>query len=308
MIINQKKQKKLRKLHFKELALLFIVPLVVVVFVVFLINFLKSTYEAEALVTEGSTALQSAKARDLRKAGMNIDSIRLIKRMTRSSEQQRQMTIQGKLAILESRAFLKQFILENDLKKYLFKFRWDEESHSWKKNKKHQQKAILLHGELKSDDLQNRMYEPSDQEAYELFKEKISVIQGEPFIRVKVKWDDPFMAANIANELIHSVNRYIAYQNKLDSEYQSKMIEDLLQRDITLKSLNVALHAQKEMLVYSLSMSTENGLDKAFRLEIPAVADPTPILKLPIVLITALFLLILGIIYFYLTVKRVFED
>ena len=93
------------------------------------------------------------------------------------------------LAILKSKTFLIKYIKENDIKPILFPNLWDEKISNWK------QKS------------------PSDLQAYKALSQMIIIKKKEDgLITYSVESESPSLSANLANNIIFSINNYIRLQ------------------------------------------------------------------------------------------------
>jgi len=95
--------------------------------------------------------------------------------------------IQTAIAVAESKKFNILFINTENLLPTLFQEDWNSTSKSWKNNE-----------------------EPSDLAAFSAFSDhyNISYDTRDKIIRFTFNWDDPVIAANIANKFVKAVNKY----------------------------------------------------------------------------------------------------
>lgn len=130
--------------------------------------------------------------------------------------------VETTIATLKSRKFINGFVGKEKLKSVLFADRWDSESGKWiiKKSLLAGIKKKLIPSELQpSDSSQGVPGEPSNWEAYALFKKQILSVKQDlktGLITIAVEWSSPQLAAKWANQLV----------DKLNSEMRQKAIEE----------------------------------------------------------------------------------
>jgi uncharacterized protein involved in exopolysaccharide biosynthesis len=90
------------------------------------------------------------------------------------------------LATLRSRSLAMEFIREHDIKRHLFRTRWDAARARWRAD----------------------MPVPTDLEAFTVFNEvrSVHVDRRTGLVSLAIEWDDPLLAANWTNALIRQVN------------------------------------------------------------------------------------------------------
>lgn len=117
------------------------------------------------------------------------------------------------LAVLRSRAFTQVFIKERDLLPILFASDWDQQRQRWRPED--------------PEDI------PDLNDAYEFFDEDVRYFQEDRktgILKLVVRWDDPELAADWANDLIQRVNAYIRERAIADARKNIEYLNAQLQR------------------------------------------------------------------------------
>ena len=121
------------------------------------------------------------------------------------------------LATLSSRAFIKRFVSDNNLKPVLFKKRWDVEKQEWIMQKP--SLFGLLLDKLMVDKKKIAVSAgPSDEMVYRKFANSVLFVSRDPktsLITVSVEWDDGVLASDWVNELVRLLNLELQ-QNVID--------------------------------------------------------------------------------------------
>ena len=151
------------------------------------------------------------------------------------------------LALLKSRAFLIDFIKKYELKKYIFKHRWDDETNLW------------------VDD-----NEPLDIAAYKAFLGKnLGVVENKTngLITLTIMHSNPEVAAFLTNAIVNDINQFI--REKDSKEFQeniSFLLEELE---------NVSSQFSKDYLYKILEMQTTKFMNASVNQEYAfVIVDP----------------------------------
>ena len=131
------------------------------------------------------------------------------------------------LATLQSRKFLKVFIVENKLLPVLFEDIWDEKNQAWKVESKEDQ--------------------PNDHKAIESFKACLSVDEDKNsgLIMLSIYWKDPKVAAKWANQLVKQLNEQLREQAIAESQKRVGYLEQELAKT-TLQDMRAVLYSLLE--------------------------------------------------------------
>ena len=156
------------------------------------------------------------------------------------------------LATLQSRKFLKVFIVENKLLPVLFEDIWDEKNQAWKVESKEDQ--------------------PNDHKAIESFKACLSVDEDKKsgLITLSISWKDPKVAAKWANQLVKKLNEQLREQAIAESQKRVGYLEQELAKT-TLQDMRAVLYSLLESEKQKAMLANVN---EDFALEVidPAVA------------------------------------
>ena len=117
--------------------------------------------------------------------------------------------IQTAIAVAESKKFNILFINTENLLPTLFQEDWNSTSKSWKNNE-----------------------EPSDLAAFSAFSDhyNISYDTRDKIIRFTFNWDDPVIAANIANKFVKAVNKYTQTEVMNEAEKSINFLKNSLSK------------------------------------------------------------------------------
>lgn len=123
-------------------------------------------------------------------------------------------TVDESVAVLQSRAFLWQFVQKNNLMPILFEDDWDADKKRWK-----------------ADDVKKQ---PNQWDVYRLLiknnKLDVSIDKKTSLVTVNFDWTDAVLAAKWANELVAQLNQYLARQSIERSERNLKYLNEELSR------------------------------------------------------------------------------
>lgn len=123
-------------------------------------------------------------------------------------------SVDENVAVLQSRAFLWQFVQKNNLMPILFEDDWDADKKRWK-----------------ADDVKDQ---PNQWDVYRLFikngKLDVSIDKKTSLVTVDLDWTDAALAAKWANDLIAQLNQYLARQSIERSERNLKYLNEELAR------------------------------------------------------------------------------
>ena len=155
------------------------------------------------------------------------------------------------LATLESREFLKKFISSRNLLPIIFEENWDKSSESW----------IEIEGQEEIT--------PEDgiiplQGAIEVDQEKSGLIT------LSITWKDPFVAAQLANDLVRQINDQLRKQAIADSKKRVGYLEQELAKT-TLQDMRAVLYSLLESEKQKAMLANVNE-DFALEFIDPAVA------------------------------------
>ncbi len=156
------------------------------------------------------------------------------------------------LATLQSRKFLKVFIVENKLLPVLFEDIWDEKNQAWRVESKESQ--------------------PNDHKAIGSFKSILSVDEDKKsgLITLSISWKDPKVAAKWANQLVKQLNEQLREKAITDSRKRVGYLEQELAKT-TLQDMRAVLYNLLESEKQKAMLANVN---EDFALEVidPAVA------------------------------------
>ena len=155
------------------------------------------------------------------------------------------------LATLETRVFLKKFITSRKLLPIIFDDLWDKPSKSWK-TIEGQEELTTLDGI------------PPLQRAIEVEQEKSGLIT------LSISWNDPFVAAQLANDLVKQINNQLRERAIADSKKRVGYLEQELAKT-TLQDMRAVLYNLLESEKQKAMLANVN---EDFALEVidPAVA------------------------------------
>lgn len=124
------------------------------------------------------------------------------------------------IAIAESKKFNILFVNSENMLPVLFKENWDNTNKSWKNNDK-----------------------PTDLAAFSEFRDHYSISYDtrDKIIRFIFNWDDPVIAANVANKFVGAVNKYTQNQVINESEKSISYLKTSLSKT-TLVGLRAVLY------------------------------------------------------------------
>tara|TARA_B100002019_G_scaffold131625_1_gene113113 strand:- start:31787 stop:32656 length:870 start_codon:yes stop_codon:yes gene_type:complete len=154
---------------------------------------------------------------------------------------------QTALAILDSRIFLEDFLVKNNILKDLYKDDWDKNNEKWK---------------IKSPEIWS---------AINLFK-NLTSYRTDPdsgVINFSLEWEDPELAAQWANDLITSLNDFLRYEEIKNSESNIFFLEEQA-KTVSISNLRLMLDGLilEEIKKITLAKTTK---DYAFKVLDPAV-------------------------------------
>ncbi|MEJ2575081.1 MAG: GNVR domain-containing protein [Gammaproteobacteria bacterium] len=146
-------------------------------------------------------------------------------------------SVEQNLAVLQSRAFLWDFIEDNKLMPILFKDDWDAGKKAWKES--------------------DPKAQPSLWDAYRKFIKKgmlnVSTDKDSGVVTVAVDWTNPALAADWANMLVGRLNDYLRKQAIARSEANLKYLNEALQKtsvaDVQQAVFTLIAQEQKKVMV-----------------------------------------------------------
>ena len=156
------------------------------------------------------------------------------------------------LATLQSRKFLKVFIVENKLLPVLFEDIWDEKNQVWK--------------------VESKEAQPNDRKAIGSFKSILSVDEDKKsgLITLSISWKDPKVAAKWANQLVKQLNEQLREQAIAESQKRVGYLEQELAKT-TLQDMRAVLYSLLESEKQKAMLANVNE-DFALQVIDPAVA------------------------------------
>lgn len=187
------------------------------------------------------------------------------------------------IAVLESRQLAKKFMNENDIKKILFRYMWDEKNKRWKDRVTISMRArefisrFIAYVSGDSGYSPNHSPVPTDEEAYVIFDKKIRHVSEDRktgIVKVYFQYKDPKLAAYWANKYISLANEEIRSRSINEA---SRAIEFLRQEaekatDLQLKSAIYGLIQGQLQRIATARARPEY----AFRVIDPAVVPERP--------------------------------
>jgi uncharacterized protein involved in exopolysaccharide biosynthesis len=186
---------------------------------------------------------------------------------------------QTALAILESRQFVRQFIIDENLMPALFADRWDEEKLEWKRSGFLARRKSAVRGLVNSDtESLSADGAPSIWAAYRLIKGGILGIehdQSSGLITLTIEWHEPQLAADWANSVVDHVNDVIRRQDIEEAEksivFLKKQLAETLPYDIEQAFYGLLKEQTKVMML------ADSRSGYAFKVIDPAVKPETRI-------------------------------
>jgi hypothetical protein len=272
------------KLTYKDWLKLIVIPLLLCILVVFLIN-LTPKYEATATiypVVDSVGNLDRSASSPLRK--MERSARRLIYSMYKQKKRDSITATHEKLAQLQSVQLIKQFIVKYDLKKLLFKDKWDTENLRWRDT--------------------NNKGEPSLAEAVKNLNQrfKINYNKNNNLITIKLTWKSPVIAAQIVNDYINFADNYIADELKRIKLDELNRLQRL-NNEIRYVSIQQDLIARYESML--TSMNSESGPSaRQFKVLSLAFIAEEPIFKVGPVLIVFVFLFSAFCVFLFIVLSK----
>lgn len=187
------------------------------------------------------------------------------------------------LAVLQSEALTQKYLAENDLLPILYAKLWDAEGRRWRVSD--------------PEDV------PSLWRASRYFKRKLSNVSTDAksgLITVEIKWRDPKLAAQWANDLVKLTNRYLRDKAIAESERNIAYLqEEAVKTDIVGAREAIYAVLQNEINKAMLARGSE---EYALKVLDPAVApekaaSPQPLLWIPIGFFGGLLLSLFAVVF-----------
>lgn len=180
------------------------------------------------------------------------------------------------LAIIKSRSFSLKFINDKNLMPLMFSQQWDANNEQWEDDKK-----------------------PTDWDAYLYFSSAISISEDPltGLISLIVEWDDPEIAALVANNLVRSVNQHIRDQEIEETTRSIEFLEEELSKTNLLNAQTVLFNIIEEQTKNIMLANVRE--EYAFKIIDPAVKpqDRFSPQRKQIVFISTLLGIVLSIIF-----------
>jgi uncharacterized protein involved in exopolysaccharide biosynthesis len=158
------------------------------------------------------------------------------------------------IAILKSRSFTEEFILNKELIPILFSKKWDADSKSW--------------------NVDDPSEIPTPEDAYRLFDEeirKVNVDSDSGLIVLAIEWKDRVLAANWANDLVERLNLYLRHRDIAEAERSIEFLNAELDKNSVIE-LQQGIFRLIEHQVETIMLANVRE-EYAFRILDPAVAS-----------------------------------
>jgi len=191
------------------------------------------------------------------------------------------------LAVLQSKAFLADFIQSHHLKPVLFYKNWDETHHRWKNE---ESVITSLKDSLKSffdvkpptpitypGQEQLAPGEPSTMEAVEYFQKEIMSVSTDKktnMVTLKITWIDPVQARDWANELVTILNNKLREQTIEDAEKTIDYLKKQLET-VNLVELKQVIYSLIEEKVKNITLAKVQS-EYVFKIIDPALVPDKP--------------------------------
>lgn len=156
------------------------------------------------------------------------------------------------IALLTSGGFLQRFIDERKLMPVLFEDEWDDASDTWRVSAFHDA--------------------PTKLDAVTLLQEDVIKLIDDPvssILRLRVRWREPDVAADWANDLLNRLNRFVRERTRSDSTRNVEYLKRALQ-DTTSVEIRGAVFRLMETELKAMMLSDVRE-EFAFRVIDPAV-------------------------------------
>lgn len=157
------------------------------------------------------------------------------------------------LALLQSRGFLERFIADRGLLTVLFADDWDERRRTW-----------LV---TDPDDV------PTMNDAIDKLQERVIKVRNDPatsVITLRVRWRDPVVAADWANDLVRRVNDFVRVRTKSDADKSVAFLNGAAAKTESVEMRNAIFRLVETQL--KTAMLTSVREEYAFRIVDRAVA------------------------------------
>ena len=150
------------------------------------------------------------------------------------------------IAILKSNNFKKEFIKENNLLQVLFADDWDSNKKSWKDE------------------------EPTYYSAVRLFNAAVNIVSdADGLINITVEWSDPIIVANLANQMVVSINSRLRNDAINEAQKSLEFLEKEMGRTSNVRIQGILFSLMQEQ---KENMMLANVRDEyAFKVIDPAV-------------------------------------
>jgi len=158
------------------------------------------------------------------------------------------------IAVLKSRAFIRDFIIASDLTPLLYPTLWDKGLGSWSKD-------------LAAEDI------PSLADAVELFRSELLSLEEDhasQTLLLSIRWSDPELAALWANQLIDQLNHDMQRREIREAESMIRLLTNAVE-DTKMIELQQTIYSLLEQQVNRIMVARVNR-DFAFTVIDPAVA------------------------------------
>ncbi len=288
-------EKRKLKLSKKEYFLLISIPVCLCLIFLFLAN-RAPTYLVEATIITNRPLVGDIQRGSLKK--INRTARIMIRMEHRIKSKNAIATQQEKLAILRSDNLVDIYINKYKLKPVLFPKRWDNSKKYWKKPKRNaigKVKKYIFGGIFFAFDhlprRENKSFEPRDYLAAKRLKRKINIKEDKKtsFIRIKLKWKDPEVGADIVNNLVSFANKFIAEKELARTEREMEAVKILLSKSESIKIQKFLLN-KLAVLQYSAAI-TDPIYAPAFKFVSRAYVPEQAFIQIPKIKLIFLFIL-----------------
>jgi len=263
-------------------------------------------YYVETKVIAEHATLPNWDRRAMRKMDRSLR--RLIIRQQRIQAADVHMSVETKLAILRSRQFLHEFIVEHELAPKLLYKLWDEKTQTWKQARGGIIKTIVSSlrgnrsprnnlGAKKQQELLHYLALLQVNAGLRVKRDKTSAV-----ISIAFKWHDAEFAARLLNTLVASVNQSIGERKQQRVLSAITNFQELRAQQILPRMKRVLSH---EIATLKLELVTDNPeKNPAFRVLDPAWPTKDLALRVPKIKLLLIFLTSSSIIFLCVLARK----
>lgn len=198
------------------------------------------------------------------------------------------------LAVMQSRKFLREFIIENQLKKKIFFKQWDDEESKWKQ-------PFSLIGTLngwfgfdkKTYKQQEKLEtgEPTNWAAVQAFSSMLLVVQHKDsgMVTVSIEWVDPLQAREWVSDLIARINTQVRLEQIEESRKTIDYLKDQVKQTQLVEIKTAAYNLiQQNLKNMTLAKTQQNFVFKI--IDPPVIPDYKSTPKRVVMVIVAFIL------------------